>query len=71
MYIRPEVVGPCASGSYVHRAALFVLFQYGIAVYFISSEISVVDLCSSFLLRGNYVTYHHNLIIFPIALLLP
>jgi hypothetical protein len=29
MYIRPKVVGhfprPCASGSYVHRAALFIL----------------------------------------------
>jgi hypothetical protein len=24
-YIRPKVVGPCASGSYVHRAALFIL----------------------------------------------
>jgi hypothetical protein len=24
LYIRPKVVGPCASGSYVHRAALYV-----------------------------------------------
>jgi hypothetical protein len=24
-YARPEVVGPCASGRYVHRAALFFL----------------------------------------------
>jgi hypothetical protein len=25
-YIRPKVVGPYASGSYVHRAALFSVF---------------------------------------------
>jgi hypothetical protein len=23
-YIRPKVVGPCASGRYVHRAALYM-----------------------------------------------
>jgi hypothetical protein len=53
-YMRPKVAGPfpgpCASGSYVHRAALYLLYVIVICSSFTNLNMSIANL---FLLQGD------------------